>query len=286
MIETILGVLIKVGNFIPINTIIDFFSKKIFPFVKKNWKIILPIIIAMMIVGYGIRYVIQLNAEVAKWRNEAAKNRGLELVAKNTYETTAIENNKLKNFNKELEDRIKQTDRKVKFYSSLSLEYKIKLDSIRTVAAGSVHLQPAQNNVVIVSPKDSTDRIFNTSYNNELFLSGFFQVHEPFFLFISELKLKSKIDLLVSVDEKTNQYYGTVSTNSSFLRPSDFKIFVSPPETHLEYFYGAGMNYTSTLSGLGFTGGLKKGEWSLYGGVEFTKETNVYRIGILKFGWF
>jgi len=281
MIETILGVLIKIGNFIPLNAVIDFISKTIFPFIKKHWKIILPILLLLLVVTGLIWYLKQLNEKVAMWKNEAARNRGLEQVAKNTFETVAIENKKLSIDNGYLKNRLDQTDRKAKFYSTLSLEYKFKLDSIGTVAAGNQVQQ--NNNTAVITPKDSTDRVFNQNYNNELFLSGFFQIHSPYNLFITQLLLKSKIDILVSADE-ANNYFGTVSTNSSFLKPSDFKIQVTPPEIHWEYYYGAGINYISTLSGIGFTGGIKKGEWSLYGGAEFTKENNIYRIGILKFG--
>ena len=205
-----------------LNPLLDFLTKTVFPFVKKNWKIILPVFLVVGIVGALTWYLIMQNNEIARLKNEQAKNQGLVNVGLNTYEVTASTSayDKLKDVNKSLQNRINQTNREVIYFSSLVLDYKTKLDSIRTTAAGA-NPNFTVNSLTPGAPKDSSDRAFN-AVQEGLSVIGYFQIHYPFLLFINELKLTSKIDLVVSLDEKADQYFGTVNTNSQMAKTNRF----------------------------------------------------------------
>lgn len=267
-----------------VNPLLDFLTKKAFLFIGKHWKIILPVFLGFLLIGFVVYTFYKQQSEIAKWKNEAARLHGMELVAKNTYEVPAIEENKTPEMNEELKKRLQQTKRQLNYYSNLYLQYKIKIDSITTQPMTACSDSASTNSAVnIAVAADSMNRGFSTTYNDELFLSGYFQTRSPFLLFISELSLKSIIDLAVSYDEKNDTYFGTVNTNSQWLKPTNFKVSIIPRPTRLEYFYGGNINYNNGFSGIGLTVGLKRGNWAIYTGADFVKE-NYYKAGIIKYG--
>ena len=263
-----------------VGPIINLFGKTIWPGFKKHWKKIVPILLIIGIIGYLGLELKKANDEIISWKNEVAKAKGMRQIAQNTFEVQAVELGKIKLNNIELTKHLKQTERDAQMYAHLVLEYKIKLDSIETV--------PATHDTMYVNTpvaNDSTSRVFKKLYNNELYITGYFQTREPFWLFIDELRLTHNLDIVVS-QTQDGDWFGDVITNSSFLKPKQFDIKVVPFPAHWEYFFGGNFNLDKTsLIGVGVMGGIKKGNWGGYVGADFIQNYNAfYKIGIIKYG--
>ena len=272
MWTTVISVLTAIGQ--PLWKII---TETMFPFVKKHWKIVMPVCVLLIVFGYMFWMIKERNDEIVKWKNEAAKAKGLEQVARNTYEAQAIESKKISIDNKELKKRLDDTKRDVLYYMHTLLVYKTRLDSIHTVKPDTLYVDNT-------GPRDTTDRVFNYKYKDDLVLAGWFQTREPFLLNVSLLKLLFNIDIAVSQD-KEGTWFTDINTNSDLLSPSSIKVFIKPLPERYEYFYGLHLNYMGGINGIGSIGGVKKGSWGGYLGVDLLSGNDIYfKIGIIKFG--
>lgn len=279
---SILGMLGGLVNPI-LNLLGGLFSKTIIPFVSKHWKIVLPVFIALCGFGY-MYYIIQLQRdEILSWKNETAKAKKLELVAKNTYEKQALELKKADITNKELAKLLKDSKRETTMYSEMAFIWKARFDSIKTLPPTTIYIHTSDG------PTDSTDRTFNHVIPNELSLSGWFQTKSPWQLFIQNLELKMKIDVSVNFN-KDDTYFIDINTNSKYLKASDVNVQVIPFPVKWEYFYGGNLYFQDFMNaqGIGVMGGIKNGYYGGFIGVDYINSFNknglYYKIGVLKFG--
>jgi len=281
------SLLSMLGGFInPILNILgNLFSKTIFPFIIKHWKIVIPMVIVLSMFGYMYYLLLEKDKEILNWRNETAKAKKLEQVAKNTYEKQAIELTKININNKELAKLLKDSKRETSVYTEMAFSWKARFDSIKTLPPTVIYVNTNDG------PTDTTDRTFNFIVPNELILAGWFQTKSPWQLFIQNLELKMRIDASVNFN-KDGTYFIDVNTNSKYLKPSQIDIQVVPFPVKWEYFYGGTIMFQDLLNvqGIGATAGVKSGYYGGYVGINYINSLNknsiYYNIGILKFGIF
>ena len=260
--------------------VIVWFNKNILPWLIKQWKIVIPIFILLLsIISITFIYNKQKN-EIQSLKNQLAKTTGTQQVALNIYQTQVQELDKIKIDNDNLNKIIKKNNSNIIYYSNLSLKYKTKIDSILTYTRGKDTSYVYINNT---QKHDSTDRLFSKTFNNEVFLNGYFQIHAPYMLFLDSLKFLMNIDIALS-QNSIGDFISDIDTHSRFLSPSQVNVNVTSLPDKLQYFYGGSITFNNNLLS-GYIG-LKKGNWSLLSGIDYINNKIGWKIGILKFNTF
>jgi hypothetical protein len=261
------------------------FADPIFSGIKKYWKglLILLVIAGLCVFGY-LKYKAMQDA-IVFWQNESAKYKGIIKLREGVYEAQVQKVKEIELKNKELQKRLSETGREARFYEELTLIYKAKFDSIRTKPAYVVYKTDT-----LYKGMDSTDRAFDVSFDNQLFLKGYFQTQGEYLLFIKELILKMQLDILISQDDY-DVWHWNIDTHSKYLVPENVKISLVEAPRKWEYFYGAtilGIAQPSlAMKGIDLTAGLKRGTYGVSLHTQFQQGGQpYYGIGIIKFGVF
>jgi len=183
--------------------------------------------------------------------------------------------------NHELKEKLEASNQKAYYYSEMYLSYKGKFDSIKTK-------RPDTNYVYVESKLDSTDRIFDLFLNKDIYISGYFNTVEPYMLYIKNLWLKTKLDLVISQD-KDDLWYWDINTNSKYLKIDSANVKIKPfVKNKWEYFISSNVKFSyNKIVGYGFSGGLKYKEYGVGVGASILFQHNpYYEISIMKFGAF
>jgi hypothetical protein len=191
-----------------------------------------------------------------------------------------METNEIKAESETLVKQIKELGRKAVYYENLSLIYKRELGQVQTHAADTLIV----TDTAYVT--DKRDRFFNSSFGDELFIDGYFQPYNPYNLFITNLRLKSKIDIIVSTDN-SGQLFWTIETNSKYLSAENVNVQMLK-KSPWRFFAMGNLYFTNfkfeRFTGIDLKGGISKGNIGGTMGIKLNFNNNAeYSIGVITF---
>ena len=204
-----------------ITVVLEFLQKTLLPylpkilaFVKKYYKIVIPVVISLIIIVASYFYISSLKKSITYWQNKSASAQVINQVAPNVFESQASATDFQKLDNEKLQKRLDESNRKAEIYERLSLRYQISIDSIKT------YFMTLTSHPTII---DSTQRYFNYTIPKELTLRGRFQIKNPYLLFVDSLEYWFALDVSVS-QAKDGSWWTDIDTKTPHLSPSQINV--------------------------------------------------------------
>jgi len=258
---------------------VNLFFNKALEWFWTNRKYTIPITGVLIAILYVYLKFNNYNNQIADLNNELIKQKGFTQIAETQYETQVQIVNDLKIKNKDLNKRLDETDRTARHWASLCIVYKAKLNAISTQPVGKDTVYIAGEPVIV----DSTDRMFEETFNNEVYIAGYFQTVSPFDLYIRSLQLKFNIEVLLSESENGNWFYD-VDTHSKYLSVTNMDIKLAPKKNSWYMVYGIDSKLRNvTICGVGINAGIGYGDNMVTAGYSVIQQTTpIWSVGFLR----
>lgn len=251
--------------------------KTIWNFVVGNKILVFVTSILIAICLYAWNWYNDIQTDLAFWKNESAKYRGIYEVTKNNYEVQALELEKIKLLNNNLSSRISDTDREVFAYQKLILFYERELGRITTTPYPPDTGTAAGHNGL---DTPSTKRYFERWFDTEVYIAGNYDIVSPFELYIKVLALKLQPEIVLS-QSPDDTWFANIDTKSNYLRPEMFHVEIQPKKTPFEYFISSNIifNKFTSFDGFGIVAGIKKAQYGIGAGFNVSN-TNSYQFTV------
>jgi len=238
------------------------------------FKYISLIVIVGLFVALGwMKYQLDnSNDNVIEWQNRYATIETVHKVDSTSYAKQALIVNDLKSNNEELNRVVNKRNSELAAAASVKLSLSLKLDSIKTTS----HI----DTIYIDTTKFYLDSRLFTYDKDGVYMTGFFNIVDPYLLFINSLSINSKLDIGLTYTSNGVWEY-LITTNSKYLSVDSINVkvlsdFTSSKRSTFGYLGGLGYYYDETFSTLGIGAGFYYKQFDVKMGTIFNGTKNAH----------
>jgi hypothetical protein len=215
----------------------------------KNLKLLGILALVGLVAGVCV-YIKKIKDETLYWKTKTYTVDSLYRVDSVRY---ALQTRKVESLSEE-NSRLIEEARNLKEYivssERIVAEYKRKLSEIESLPADTV--------IVFFGKEDSLARSFVFNPDSSLYMTGAFQIHEPYGIKIDELSVRTSLSLLLSKNS-SGYYVRRIETSTPYLviKGLDLKV-LDEERNKIRYFGGIDFRFPAGSSAGVFVGALRK----------------------------